>query len=75
MRIGYQNRPDLFALNIILPELLLRTSFTEVDERYNAKGDELKPVQLEAVRTQLAAIQCQGTRFDSHGLHARLPLS
>ncbi len=59
LRIGYQNRPDLFALNIILPELLYE-QVIEVDERYNAKGDELKPVQLEAVRTQLAAIHRQG---------------
>jgi 5-oxoprolinase (ATP-hydrolysing) len=59
LRIGYQNRPDLFALNIILPELLYE-QVIEVDERYNAKGDELKQVPLETVRTQLAAIPRQG---------------
>ncbi len=31
LRIGYQNRPDLFALNIILPELLYE-QVIEVDE-------------------------------------------
>ncbi len=33
LRIGYQNRPDLFALNIVLPELLYE-QVIEVDERY-----------------------------------------
>ena len=59
LRIGYQNRPDLFAINIILPELLYQ-QVIEVDERYNAKGDELKPVQLEKLRTELASIRRQG---------------
>ncbi|MEN0087336.1 MAG: hydantoinase B/oxoprolinase family protein, partial [Pseudomonadota bacterium] len=36
-RIGYQNRPDLFALDIKLPELLHKDVF-EVDERLTAEG-------------------------------------
>ena len=59
LRIGYQNRPDLFALNIILPELLYK-QVIEIDERYTAKGEELKLVQREAVRTQLEAVRRQG---------------
>jgi 5-oxoprolinase (ATP-hydrolysing) len=59
LRIGYQNRPDLFALNIILPELLYE-QLIEIDERYSAKGEELKPVQQEAVRTQLEVVRRQG---------------
>jgi 5-oxoprolinase (ATP-hydrolysing) len=59
LRIGYQNRPDLFAINIQLPELLYE-QVIEVDERYNAKGDELKPVPLKTVRAQLAELRHQG---------------
>jgi 5-oxoprolinase (ATP-hydrolysing) len=40
LRIGYQNRPDLFALNIKLPEQLYHRVL-EVSGRYNASGKEL----------------------------------
>ena len=40
LRIGYQNRPDIFALQITLPEMLYE-SVIEIDERYSAKGEEL----------------------------------
>jgi len=59
LRIGYQNRPDLFALNIVLSELLYE-QVIEVDERYSAQGEELKPVPLESVRTALQTVQNQG---------------
>ncbi|BAP56240.1 hydantoinase/oxoprolinase [Thioploca ingrica] len=59
LRIGYQNRPDLFALQIILPELLYE-QVIEVDERYTAQGEELKPVPLAAVRRELQAVRHQG---------------
>ncbi|MEN8219886.1 MAG: hydantoinase B/oxoprolinase family protein [Pseudomonadota bacterium] len=59
LRIGYQNRPNLFALNIVLPELLYE-QVIEVDERYTAEGEVLKPVQLEAVRPALEAAHRQG---------------
>jgi 5-oxoprolinase (ATP-hydrolysing) len=59
LRIGYQNRPDLFALNIVLPELLYE-QVIEVDERYSAEGLELKPVSLQAVRTDLESAKSQG---------------
>jgi len=58
-RYGYQNRPDLFALNIVLPELLYE-QVIEVDERYSAEGEELKAVQLGAVRTALQVTHSQG---------------
>ncbi len=58
LRIGYQNRPDLFALNIVLPELLYE-QVIEVDERYSAEGEELKPVPLDAVRQALQAARRQ----------------
>ncbi len=59
LRIGYQNRPDLFALNIILPEVLYE-AVIEVDERYSAQGEELQPVQLALLRPQLQTIYEQG---------------
>ncbi|HEY9809686.1 MAG TPA: hydantoinase B/oxoprolinase family protein [Halomicronema sp.] len=40
LRIGYQNRPNIFARHIILPEMLYETVI-EIDERYSAKGEEL----------------------------------
>jgi 5-oxoprolinase (ATP-hydrolysing) len=43
LRIGYQNRPDIFALEIKLPEMLYK-KVIEIEERYNAQGEELLPV-------------------------------
>ncbi|OKH37871.1 5-oxoprolinase [[Phormidium ambiguum] IAM M-71] len=45
LRIGYQNRPQIFALNIVLPEMLYERVI-EVEERYTARGEELLPVQI-----------------------------
>lgn len=59
LRIGYQNRPDLFALNIVLPELLYE-QVIEIDERYSAEGEELKSVQIEIIRPALQAARSQG---------------
>ncbi len=59
LRIGYQNRPDLFALNIVLPELLYE-EVIEVDERFSAEGEELKAVELESVRAALLTVRSQG---------------
>ncbi len=40
LRIGYQNRPQIFARQIILPEMLYERVI-EVDERMGAQGEEL----------------------------------
>ncbi|MBT9315274.1 hydantoinase B/oxoprolinase family protein [Leptothoe spongobia] len=40
LRIGYQNRPDIFARHIQLPEMLYE-QVIEVPERYSAQGEEL----------------------------------
>ena len=48
LRIGYQNRPHIFALQIILPEMLYERVI-EIEERYNANGEELKPVNLDFI--------------------------
>jgi len=45
LRIGYQNRPDIFARHILLPEMLYE-QVIEVDERYSAQGEERIPLQV-----------------------------
>ncbi|RCJ19449.1 5-oxoprolinase [Nostoc minutum NIES-26] len=61
LRIGYQNRPDIFARQIILPEILYERVI-EVEERYSAQGEELIPLNLDAVRPQLQAAFDDGIR-------------
>ncbi len=61
LRIGYQNRPNIFAREIILPEMLYERVI-EVEERYSAHGDELIPVQIDATRQQLQAAYDRGIR-------------
>jgi 5-oxoprolinase (ATP-hydrolysing) len=52
LRIGYQNRPKLFARQIVLPDLLYERVI-EVDERMSADGEVLTPVDLAAARVAL----------------------
>jgi 5-oxoprolinase (ATP-hydrolysing) len=47
LRIGYQNRPDIFALDIRRPEMLYRR-VVEVAGRFDARGSELEPLDLPA---------------------------
>ncbi|MEE8334614.1 MAG: hydantoinase B/oxoprolinase family protein [Alphaproteobacteria bacterium] len=54
LRIGYQNRPDIFARRIELPELLYERA-VEVAERYTAEGEELVPVDTDQARIALQA--------------------
>ena len=58
LRIGTQNRPDLFARAIILPEMLYE-QVVEIPERLSASGEVLLPLDLEAARTVL------GQAFDA----------
>jgi 5-oxoprolinase (ATP-hydrolysing) len=44
LRIGYQNRPDIFARQIVLPEMLYERVI-EVDERVTAKGEVIFPLR------------------------------
>ncbi|MBW4478895.1 MAG: hydantoinase/oxoprolinase family protein [Tolypothrix brevis GSE-NOS-MK-07-07A] len=55
LRIGYQNRPNIFARHIILPTMLYE-QLIEVDERYDAHGQELTPVNIEQVKNDLQTI-------------------
>jgi 5-oxoprolinase (ATP-hydrolysing) len=61
LRIGYQNRPDIFALEIILPEMLYE-QVIEVEERYDAQGKELIPVNLGLVERDLQKAYDRGIR-------------
>ena len=59
LRIGYQNRPRIFARQIVLPELLYEC-VVEVDERVTADGTVLRPVALDAVGADLRRVRAQG---------------
>ncbi len=61
LRIGYQNRPNIFARHIVLPTMLYE-QVVEVDERYDARGNELTPVNLEQVKIDLQAVYNTGVR-------------
>ena len=52
LRIGYQNRPRLFDLDIVLPGLLYER-VVEVDERIDAGGNVLSPLDEDRVRADL----------------------
>ncbi|MGF1601633.1 MAG: hydantoinase B/oxoprolinase family protein [Thermosynechococcaceae cyanobacterium] len=61
LRIGDQHRPDIFALEIVLPQMLYE-QVVEVNERYSAQGEELQPVDLETARKDLQAAYDDGIR-------------
>jgi 5-oxoprolinase (ATP-hydrolysing) len=76
LRIGYQARPEIFARQIVLPELLY-SRVEEVDERVAADGTVLVPLDLDSLRPRLeraltdglraVAIVCvHGYRFPAH---------
>ena len=52
LRIAYQTRPDLFALDIKLPEMLYK-EVIEVEERLNAQGDVLTPLNINKAKADL----------------------
>jgi 5-oxoprolinase (ATP-hydrolysing) len=59
LRIGYQARPDIFALDIELPEML-HTRVIEVEERMAAHGDVIVPLDEDGARDALAAARADG---------------
>jgi 5-oxoprolinase (ATP-hydrolysing) len=61
LKIGYQNRPDLFALNIQLPEPLYE-EVLEIDERLAADGRVMRPLQAEHYYNELQAAYQRGLR-------------
>ncbi|MFT6452215.1 MAG: 5-oxoprolinase (ATP-hydrolyzing) [Halocynthiibacter sp.] len=61
LRIGYQNRPDLFDLNIVLPELLYE-DVIEVEERLDASGAIITPLDVSSAHQALARAYSKGYR-------------
>ena len=76
LRIGYQNRPDIFALNIELPQMLY-AQVIETQERISAQGEIIEPLDKMSLRRQLkeayknkiksvAIVFMHGYRFPIH---------
>ncbi len=61
LRIGTQNRPKLFARRIVLPSMLYERVI-EIDERIDAHGAVLTPLDEEAARVALADAFAAGIR-------------
>ena len=61
LRIGHQARPEIFALDIRLPEPLY-SRVVEVDERVTAEGEMLRPLDTAAARAALQAAYDEGFR-------------
>ena len=61
LRIGYQNRPRLFDLNIELPELLYEDAI-EVDERLDAEGNIVLALDTKKTRDALCEAYGKGYR-------------
>ncbi|MCU0976336.1 MAG: hydantoinase B/oxoprolinase family protein [Steroidobacteraceae bacterium] len=59
LRIGYQNRPALFARHIELPEPLYR-EVIEADERIGACGEVVRPLDIARLAADLAAARARG---------------
>ncbi|MFC7307576.1 hydantoinase B/oxoprolinase family protein [Streptomyces monticola] len=61
LRIAYQNRPQIFAREIVLPELLY-ARVVEVDERLAPDGTVLAPLDLDALAAELKSVHDDGIR-------------
>ena len=61
LRIGYQNRPDIFALDIRLPDLVYERVIP-VDGRLDAVGEEIEPVDADTARQSLESSYAEGIR-------------
>jgi len=61
LRIGYQTRPDLFALKIKLPTMLY-SKVVEIDERLDAKGKIIQTLDSSQARKVLLSGFNQGLR-------------
>ncbi len=61
LRLGYQNRPDIFARDIRLPEPLY-AEVIEARERVSCEGGVLEPLDLAHLRTALAQARRAGRR-------------
>jgi 5-oxoprolinase (ATP-hydrolysing) len=62
LRIGYQNRPKLFALKIELPGMLYGR-VVEADERVTSEGEVLRPLHEAGLRENLAKVRAPAPLF------------
>jgi 5-oxoprolinase (ATP-hydrolysing) len=61
LRIGYQNRPDIFARHIVLSDRLY-ASVIETSERIDSNGVTLTPLDTKALRADLQRAREAGLR-------------
>ena len=61
LRIGYQNRPDIFARQISFPQMLYQ-DIIEVNARYSAQGEEITPLNFKKVQQDLQQVYASGIR-------------
>src|SRR5215470_1196721 len=61
LRIGYQNRPDIFARHIVLSDRLY-SSVIETSERVDSVGVTLTPLDKNALRAALQKARAAGQR-------------
>jgi 5-oxoprolinase (ATP-hydrolysing) len=59
LRIAYQHRPDIFAMHIELPEMLY-SAVVEVDERIDARGNVITPIDAVECRKALQELRQSG---------------
>jgi 5-oxoprolinase (ATP-hydrolysing) len=62
LQIGTQQRPELFALNIVRPAPLYER-VVEVPGRVGARGEVLAPIDLSAIESAVDAAVREGTRL------------
>src|SRR5699024_155855 len=76
LKIGYQNRPNIFALNIQLPDAIYQ-KVVQVEERISAKGEIIQPLDEGFARQQfkkaydaglraIAIVLMHGYRYPAH---------
>ena len=61
LRIAYQNRPRLFDRHIVLPELLY-SAVIEAEERVDARGEVIQPLDEALLKKELLADYALGLR-------------
>ncbi len=61
LAIGYQNRPEIFAQEIVLPKRL-HGVVVEVAERVDAQGEILQVIETEALEAALRDLRAEGYR-------------
>jgi 5-oxoprolinase (ATP-hydrolysing) len=61
LRIGYQNRPRIFDRCIVLPQMLY-SAVHEIDERVDARGEVLTPLDPARARREIATAYSSGLR-------------